>query len=62
MKPDPAGIRLCHLQRTDEEQLAHEGDRRNGHAGLSAPASMGCHTGAGKEETPAALEFIVIRN
>ena len=46
---------LCHLQRTDEEWLAHEGNRRNGHVGLPAPAGMGCHTGAGKEKAPAAL-------
>ena len=34
----------------------------DGHAGFPAPAGMGCTAGAGKEETPAALAFIVIRN
>ena len=37
------------------QRLADEGNRRNGHAGLPAPAGMGCHTGTGKEKAPAAL-------
>ena len=49
MKLD-AGIHLCHLQRADEERLAHEGNRRDGHAGLPASAGLGRHTGAGQKK------------
>ena len=59
--PPPVGsqrLENCPVDSFSGERAAaqaHEGNRRNGHAGLPASAGMGCHTGAGKEAPPAAL-------
>lgn len=59
-KPDAARVCVRYLQRTDEERLAHQGNRRNGHAGFPVRGHE-VRSGSGGKKNPRQRFMVEVR-